>query len=77
MHTQLCFVLLTTTVTTCGSADGGKDENMFYCLVFDKRLLLNEGIAKKVVSPPSIALGLNRSRLASLHMLSLGPRATC
>jgi hypothetical protein len=32
-------------------------------------------MVKKVLSPPSIALGLNRFRLASLHMLSLVLRA--
>jgi hypothetical protein len=30
-----------------------------------------------VLSPPSIALGLNSARLASLHLLSLGLRVKC
>jgi hypothetical protein len=37
----------------------------------------SKGVIKSVMSPPCIALGLNISSLASLHMLSLGSRTMC
>jgi hypothetical protein len=48
---------------------------MLDCLVFNSRLQMNKGIVEMVMSPPSIALGLNSSIIVSLHLLSLGLRA--
>jgi hypothetical protein len=69
--------MLAVVVIACGSANGGRDEKMFDGLVFNNKLQSNKGIIQKVLSPPFTALGLNRSRLASLHLLSLGPSAMC
>jgi hypothetical protein len=66
-------------VVACASesAEGGKDVKMLHFLVFNSILYLSKGIVKMVLSPPSIALGLNSPRLAILHLFSLDLRARC
>jgi hypothetical protein len=69
--------MLVVVVFADGSANGGRDAMVLECLVFNNRLVSNKGIVRKVMSPPSSALGLNSFRLASLHMLSLGLCVPC
>jgi hypothetical protein len=71
------YVTLVVVVAAGGRADGGRDEKMFDNSVFNNRYCNRTKEYSKVLSPPSIALGLNSSSLASLHLLSLGPRALC